>query len=63
MLEDTIEVKDDENQRYFNYKVQNRGKRFRSKVRYGQCSKEEAAVQKIQNKNSEEIKELTLDFD
>ena len=62
MLEDTIEVKDDENQRYFNYKVQNRGKRFRSKVRYDQCSKE-AAVQKIQNKKSEEIKELTLDFD
>ena len=55
-------MKDDENQRYFNYKIQNRGKRFRSKVRYDQCSKE-AAVQKIQNKKSEEIKELTLDFD
>lgn len=59
-LEDKIEIKDDGKCFYYDVKIH--GKRIYSKTRYNECSKDEA-LDKIQNKKDEKIKELTLYFE
>lgn len=61
-LEDKIEIKDNEERKYFYYEVQIKGERKRSKVRQNKIGKKRC-IKKIQNNKDSKIKELTLNFD